>query len=264
MIDRAGRSWRVLALFCILVLIVIGGCASQPVAERELADPLEPVNRAMFEFNKALGKWVLRPVTTVYTKVMPDDWEKGVSNFFRNTGYLHVIANDLLQGEMDWAWRDTQRLFINTTIGVLGVLDPATKRGFAYREQNFGVTAAKWGWKPGPYLVLPLLGPHTFSSLPDIPLRLGTNPIFYLDAGLTQTMISGLGMVDSAASQQQNIERVDQAVNPYVFMKQGYTERQLRLILGEDRAPAFEPLPDDLMDEPATQSTDEPPNPPAP
>jgi len=240
-------------LWVVGLLAPISGCAGQPQRLNGVDDPLRPVNGAVFEFNRGLHRLVVLPAVDIYGAVTPDLVETGINNFFSNLGYLHVIANDLLQGRFEHAGRDTGRLAINTTLGVGGLFDPATDMGLPARRQNFGVTAARWGVPPGPYLVLPLVGPHTLRSLPDIPFRLVTNPVFYLDAGTTQAALSGVGALDSAAEREPGIRRVEAATNPYIFMRRGYVERQRSLIHPEDTTAPFAPLPEELS------STDPPP-----
>ena len=214
--------------------LVVMGCAQTPDVHRGVADPIEPVNRGVFKFNRAVDDTVVEPAADVYTGVTPDPVEKGIRNFFRNLGYVYVIANDLLQLELERALADSGRLAINTTVGIGGLLDPAADMGLPYRRTNFGVTAARWGLPPGPYLVLPLIGPRTLRGSPGVPMRIATNPVFYLDAGTTQSVLSGVGAVDSAAAHRAEMERVDKAISPYAFVRQGYIERQHRLIHGAD------------------------------
>jgi len=239
------------AVVGVLLCVQLGGCAQQPKTVHGVSDPLEPVNRVVFDFNRVVHKVIVQSVVDVYTGMTPDPAEQGVRNFFRNAGYIHVIVNGLLQGDLEHAWRDTQRMAVNTTLGIGGIFDPAKDMGLPYRRQNFGVTAAGWGLPPGPYLVLPLFGPTTLRSLPDIPMRLVTNPVFYLDAGLTQTILSGAGAVDRAAAESDNLERVNEAISPYAFVREGYLARQMQLIRGgEDASAPFEPLPPELVTDP--------------
>lgn len=255
----ATLSWRRMPPVAAASLIfVLAGCQG-PGKNGQLRDPLEPVNRVVFEFNQAVNFLVINPVTGVYRKVAPDWVEEGVSNFFGNVSYPFVIVNDLLQFQFDRALESTGRLAINTTLGIGGLFDPATDMGLPAREQSFGVTAAKWGWEPGPYIVLPLLGPSTTSTLPDVPLRIFTNPIYYLDAGTAQSTLSGIGMVDSAAVSEQGRKQVEQAVNPYVFLREAYWQRQQAMIreaLGDPDVFEDVAIPEDvpLPEEPPASS----------
>jgi phospholipid-binding lipoprotein MlaA len=248
--NRSAGGLGLPALVGVLLCIQIGGCAQPPKTVHGVSDPLEPVNRVVFDVNRVVHKVIVRPIVDVYAGVMPDPAEQGVRNFFRNAGYIHVIVNDLLQGELEHAWQDTQRMAINTTVGVGGIFDPATDMGLAYRRQNFGVTAARWGLPAGPYLVLPLVGPTTLRSTPDIPMRLVTNPVFYLDAGLTRAILSGAGAVDRAAAESDNLQRVEEAISPYALVREGYLARQMQLIGTADANAPLPPLPPELISDP--------------
>lgn len=127
-------------------------------------DPLESFNRAMYNFNARFDRAVFLPVVKGYRIVMPDFAETGVTNFFNNLSELKNLTNNLLQGEVVDSGVTLSRFAINTTVGLLGVWDPATGWGFFEREEDFGQTLGRWGVGNGPYVVLPFFGP---SSLRD-------------------------------------------------------------------------------------------------
>jgi len=159
----------------LVVLALLGGCASVPADKAHPQDPFERVNRATYKFNSALDRAVLKPVATAYRDHVPQFIRTGVSNFLDNLGYPTVIVNDLLQGKFVDGLKDTGRLVLNTTLGVGGLLDPASTVGLSKNDEDFGQTLGKWGVPSGPYLVLPLMGP---STLRDTPTR-------YVDAQLS-------------------------------------------------------------------------------
>jgi phospholipid-binding lipoprotein MlaA len=140
----------------------LGACASAPdqVAEGPY-DPLEGLNRAVFGVNQAVDTVVVRPVAQVYRAVVPDPLQYNVRSFLRNLRSPVIIANNLLQGDMDGAGRAFERFFINTIVGVGGIADVAAelRPELRYESEDFGQTLAVWGVDPGPYLVLPILGP---------------------------------------------------------------------------------------------------------
>ena len=127
-------------------------------------DPLEPFNRAMYNFNARFDRAVFLPVVSGYQAVMPDIAETGVTHFFNNLSELRNLTNNLLQGELVDSGVTLSRFAINTTVGLLGVWDPATRWGWYEREEDFGQTLGRWGVAHGPYIVLPFFGP---SSLRD-------------------------------------------------------------------------------------------------
>jgi len=148
--------------------LLLGGCASKPTDPEDLAyfnetnDPLEPMNRAIFQFNEVADKVLLRPAAIGYNTVVPKGVRLGIRNFLNNLGSPITILNALLQGEGVRA-RDTfGRFLTNTIIGLGGLIDVATDAGIPQHYEDFGQTLAVWGINSGPYLVLPVLGPSTF------------------------------------------------------------------------------------------------------
>ena len=125
----------------------------------EVNDPLEPVNRVIFELNDILNRIILQPIAELYLLILPDAGQKAVHNFLRNLGSPVVLSNDLLQGEMGRAWITMKRMVINTTVGLGGVVDVADNWGIKSHSEDLGQTFAVWGVPEGFYLVLPVLGP---------------------------------------------------------------------------------------------------------
>src|SRR5450432_2988571 len=137
------------------LLILLGGCAT-PMPRKD--DPHEAFNRKMFAFNQFADRVAIRPVAVGYRKITTQTTRTLISNFFDNVESPITIANDLLQANPKEAFKATSRLVINTTIGLLGIFDPASELSIDASETDFGVTLAKWGVPEGPYLVLPLIG----------------------------------------------------------------------------------------------------------
>ena len=245
-----GNFILVLGMFACLSLLP-GGCTTLPDGSRRI-DPFEPINRVTFGFNMLLDDLILRPLSGVYTTVVPEFVRIPVSRFFVNVTYVHVIANDFLQGDGDQGFSDIGRLAVNSTLGIGGLFDPATDMGLPLHEQNFGVTMAKWGFDEGPYVVLPFFGPSMLRGLPDIPMRIFTNPIYYVDSDTTRSVLGGVGTVDSVAGSRDAMDEVHKAVNPYIFVREGYRSKQKRLIEG-DRVEE-----DPFADMPIPEEADEP------
>jgi phospholipid-binding lipoprotein MlaA len=124
-------------------------------------DPIEPVNRVIYNFNYGFDKYVFLPVLSGYEYVTPNLVQTGVTNFFNNLREIPYFINNVLQFEFRDAGATASRFALNTTYGVLGFYDAATRMGIHTRKEDFGLTLAKWGVNNGPYLVLPLLGPST-------------------------------------------------------------------------------------------------------
>jgi len=128
---------------------------------KEIKDCFEPLNRATFSFNQGLDKAIIKPIAKVYKK-LPDSVQSGTSNALKNLSNLITIPNNVLQGDIKLAFINTARLALNTTVGLLGTIDVANKVGFTkYEKEDYGQTLGVWGFGPGCYVVLPILGPST-------------------------------------------------------------------------------------------------------
>lgn len=151
------KNLRVMALGFVVVLAQ--GCATGPHAHP--ADPLEPLNRAVFNFNDGLDRTILQPVANAYEQVTPSPIRTGVRNFFGNISDVWSVANNLLQFKLTESVETLMRVGVNTTLGFGGVLDIATEARLAKNKQSFGQTLGVWGVNAGPYVVLPLFGPSS-------------------------------------------------------------------------------------------------------
>ena len=128
-------------------------------------DPFEDINRKIWAFNESLDNNFAKPTAEIYTNITPNFIEIGITNFFRNINELDNTANQLLQGKPAFAVNDFARFVINTSIGVLGFFDVASKMGLERHDEDFGQTLATWGVSKGPFLMIPLYGPSTPRSL---------------------------------------------------------------------------------------------------
>ncbi len=146
-------------LLCALLLV---GCAGTQNRHTDpINDPWEGFNRKAYAFNDTMDRNVLRPIAVGYDKVMPDPLQRGVSNFFRNLDAPVTFINLLLQGEFAKSADTFGRFLLNSTIGLLGFFDLASKAGVPYHNEDLGQTLAKWGYKESRYLVIPVFGPST-------------------------------------------------------------------------------------------------------
>jgi phospholipid-binding lipoprotein MlaA len=152
----------VLLAIMLLQLVILGGCASQQVTLTDPErDPWEAYNRKIHSFNMGLDRAILRPVAKGYDVIMPDAPQRGVRNFFRNLAYPVTFVNLILQGKFEDSLTATGRFLMNSTVGVLGFFDVATKVDIPKFDEDMGQTLAVWGWKDSRFLVMPLFGPYT-------------------------------------------------------------------------------------------------------
>src|SRR5258708_5441113 len=152
------------ATHALFLAALLNGCAtvSSPSAE----DPWEGFNRRTFQFNDTVDRAVLKPTARFYQWAVPQFARTGIANFFENIADVGTGLNNLLQGKGRQGASDLGRFGINTTVVVLGLLDVASKAGLENHKEDFGQTLGWWGTPPGPYLVLPLLGPSTLRDAP--------------------------------------------------------------------------------------------------
>ncbi len=223
--DWTGRVGRILACASMALLPMV---ASAAVEE----DPWEGVNRKVFRFNDTLDAYAIKPVAKGYQWIAPQFVEDGVHNFFRNVGELTNLANDLLQGKMKDAGVDTSRLLINTTAGVLGFVDVATKMGLERNDEDFGQTLGAWGVKSGPYMVLPFFGPSTIRDAGGMVGDMFTQPYFYINNSAVNYGFFVAQVIDTRASLL-SAEKIITG-DKYIFVRNAYLQnREFRVKDGE-------------------------------
>ncbi len=144
--------------------------------EDEIYDPIEPINRAIFGFNNVADKIILEPIAKGYRK-LPSPIQSGISNFLSNLRTPLVVVNQLLQGQGSNAVESSGRFIVNSTVGLLGIIDVADKMGLEEKEEDFGQTLATWGVGDGFYIVLPLFGPSNLRDTTGMILTYATDPI---------------------------------------------------------------------------------------
>lgn len=199
-----------------------------PAKPEPNVDPYEKFNRAMFKFNDALDRWLLHPIAKGYDTVLPSPIRKGISNFFANIDMLTTIPNDLLQGKTAYFVADTWRFMLNSTLGIGGLFDVATRAGLPKHSEDFGLTLAYWGGedglKPQPYLVLPFLGSTTtrdaFAKIPNA----ATWPFNYVQPEYYNYGALGLNVVNKRANLLPADKLVEDAFDPYIFVRSAYLQ----------------------------------------
>lgn len=143
-------------------------------------DPWEPLNTKVFELNRQLDRWILKPVAKGYDFIMPNPVQTGVSNFFYNTRFVPRFINNVLQGKVRGAGIEAGRFLVNTTVGVAGFIDWASDMDLKTPEEDLGQTLGFYGVKPGPYIVIPLYPPFTVRDFVGYVGDIFLNPIYWL------------------------------------------------------------------------------------
>lgn len=222
-------------LVLVMVAAVLSGCASPQ------QDRFEEINRPIRKFNDQLDRIVIKPMAIGYTDVTPAPVRTGVTNFFNNLGYPLVAVNQFLQGKPGLGVQDTSRFLVNSTLGLAGLMDPATGMGLLRHEEDFGQTFGVWGAQPGDYFVVPLFGGETTrDGFGDLLTGL-LYPPRYIDDLLVRWSVSGLDLVDTRANYLGTEDLV--TGDRYVFLRDSYLQR--RAFLVRDGAPSDDAFTDD-------------------
>ena len=195
-------------------------------------DPYEEQNRAVWEFNRGFDQAILKPVAEGYQYITPDPVEQGVSNFFDNLGEITNIVNALLQAKFGDAGKSTGRFLINSTIGLAGLLDPATEMGIKEQDEDFGQTLAVWGFDSGPYLMLPFLGPsNPRDGVGFVVDAFGVySPYDALNDSQTEWALRSLWLIDTRAELLPLEEQLEDALDEYLIVRDAYLQRREFLI----------------------------------
>src|SRR6185312_8827070 len=237
------------ALLVGLCGLALTGCASMPPSPEALAvnDPYEQTNRDTLKLNAKIDKYFVIPTVGLYFLVVPEAGRRGVHNFLGNLSLPTIFVNDMLQGELSRAGKSMWRLLINSTVGLGGFLDPASKAGIPGHGEDFGQTLAVWGVDEGPYLVLPFLGPSNPRDAFGLAADIGLDPTTYIhfkqhiwwDAGREYFTI-----LDLRAQTFQTVQSIQRSsVDYYASLRSLY--RQLRESqIRNGRAPKTQDLPD--------------------
>ncbi len=219
---------KLVTLACLtLVLCALNGCAAVNGLKPDPRDPFERTNRATFRVNDSLDRYVARPAASAYRKVVPKFAQTGVSNFMSNIGYPTVFINDFLQAKFRDGFSDVGRFLMNSTFGLGGLFDPASDAGLELHDEDFGQTLGKWGVPPGPYLMLPLIGPSSARDSFGLLLDQASDPRQYI--GSTRAKI-GLQLVHQLDKRSHLLDAdavLDRAADKYTIVRSAYLQRRL-------------------------------------
>jgi phospholipid-binding lipoprotein MlaA len=182
----------------IKILLISAGLVFSISAYGEV-DPFEDINQVTHKFNTKIDESFAVPIAGIYVNIMPDKLEIGVSNFVANYEDVNIGLNNLLQGKIKDGSSDIVRLLVNSTIGVLGFVDVASKMGLEKHDEDFGQTLGYWGIGSGPYIVLPFLGPSslrdTVAEIPDAFL----GGLFFVDHERTSYELTLVDLLETRA-----------------------------------------------------------------
>ena len=237
---------RLVALVCVGALLA--GCAT--TGQRTPGDPLEPMNRGVYKVNDAIDRAALKPTAKVYRDYTPSWFRTGVGNFFTNLGHPGTALNQLLQGKLLAAGQDTARFLINTTLGWGGVLDVASGAHLPEHDEDLGQTLGKWGVPPGPFLMIPGLGPSTVRDFPSSIATRFLEPLYWFNTGNAKWGSFALDLIDTRARLLALDPMLDRVYDRYGFIRDAFLQRRQFLIYdGNPPEEAVDPELQQAIDE---------------
>jgi phospholipid-binding lipoprotein MlaA len=246
---------NIMRTLIVFTAVALTGCASTHA--NNPADPLEPLNRGIYKFNDSVDKAVVKPVARGYEAVMPTVGRIMVSNFFSNLDDIDVTANDLLQFKLVQCFSDGMRFFVNSTVGVFGLIDVASIGDLKKHHQDFGITLGKWGVGNGPYLVLPILGPSTLRDSVGLYVDGYASPIYNLKDMRTRNQVYlTRGINRRAELLDQEKVLTEAMIDPYEFIRDAYLLRlQSQVFDGNPPRPRYDDDESDDTAQPQPAST---------
>ena len=192
------------------------------VFSEEISDPFEDLNRDIFIFNEKLDEKLLKPAAIAYRKVTPQFARSGVTNFFNNLEEIDTTINQVLQGEIKYAFNDAGRYVINTTIGLFGLIDVASKMGLERHEEDFGQTLGVWGFNSGPYIMIPFLGPSNPRDLLSRPISSFLSGTFAMEDDDVKITLVG---IDALETRERLLDAETLIIgDKYIFVKDAYVQ----------------------------------------
>ena len=231
----------------LLIIISILSLSTHAFGD-EVNDPFENLNRKTFEFNENMDEKILKPIAETYSE-LPPKIKLGFSNFFNNLEEVDTFVNQLLQGKPKESINDFTRFLINTTIGLGGFIDVASKVGLERHEEDFGQTLAVWGVGQGPYIMLPILGPSTLRDTVSRPVSSFLSVTFHMTETDVNLALKGMDAIET----REKLLDVEALLSgdKYAFVKDAYIQSMYYEIKdGEDVEDDFiNDMDDFLIDE---------------
>ncbi len=216
---------RWLAGLAAVALLSLQGCAS--VKSADARDPWESMNRSVYNFNDAVDTLAIKPVTQIYVNVVPSFVRTGLHNVVSNLGDVWSMANSAMQLKGQHAAESFMRVTVNTVFGLGGLLDIATEMRLERHKEDFGQTLGHWGVKPGPYVVLPILGPSTLRDGLTLPVDYQGDATRQFSDQATRNSLTAVRIVDVRASLLKTVDTVKEAsLDPYSFVRDAYLQKR--------------------------------------
>ncbi len=207
----------------VAILIGVSGCAT---TANNPKDPFEGFNRVMFSVNEGIDV-VVKPVAQGYDKVAPDPVKAGIGNFFGNIADIWIAVNNFLQGKPADGFSDIGRVLVNSTIGIVGLIDVASDFGLEKHAEDFGQTLGTWGVDGGPYLFWPIIGPRNVRDTFGFVVDASVDPVMHLEDVSARNALAGVRFIDLRASLLPADKVVEQAAfDKYNYIRDAYFQNR--------------------------------------
>lgn len=224
-------EYRSLNRLCVIAaFVLLAGCAGNGPKERAAQaspdDPLESLNRGVYDVNTTLDKYTLKPLARGYRKVLPEVVRTGIDNFFVNLRSPWHSINNLLQGDGTEGLHEAGRFLANSTIGIGGLFDVASKMGIEKHNEDFGQTLAVWGVPTGPYVVIPFFGPSTLRDGLAMPLDFTADPLFWYENSSVRDKLYILRIIGLRDRFLDAEKLLDDSFDPYIRLREAYLQNR--------------------------------------
>ena len=231
-----GMKTQLILALLVGVGLTLCGCATKDPQSLAQNDPFEPTNRAVFNFDIQLDHAIAQPVARFYISAVPDFARDGIHNALTNLNAPIVFVNDSLQLDPDKAGDTAGRFLVNSTIGLGGLIDVASKIGIPYHDNDFGITLGKGGAAEGSYLVLPFVGPKPPRDLVGAGVDVAFDPLTYMswnDSTLYMIIRAGVSVLDDQASQLDAVQSIERSsIDFYATTRSLYRQNRAAQING--------------------------------
>jgi len=227
----------------IVFALSLDACVTVPPGSQVPQDPWQSWNRGVYRVNDKLDRAIAKPLAKTYVRFVPGPVRTGVSHVLDNLNTPTVMINDALQGKILAAGSDLGRFLLNSTLGIGGILDPASSAGLAHNNEDFGQTLGVWGVHPGPFVEIPLLGPSDVRDAPSRVVDAYTNPRAYIHNTPIKYSLYGLSLLDARAGLLSFDDTLKNVYDPYAFVRDAYLQRRAYLV-SDGKVPDEQPLVD--------------------
>ena len=232
---------RLLSIALVMSALLLSGCATV----QNNHDPIEGLNRATDNFNELLDRAALKPLAEGYMAATEPKMRKGISNFYDNITYPNTILNDFLQGKSTQGVEDILRFIINSTVGLVGLIDVATPLNLIRHDEDLGQTLGVWGFSQGAYIIYPFFGPNSVRNTPDFVTAAATDGLLWASIVLAPQVTIPLTLLKYIEKRARLLDASDMrdelALDPYLFTRESWRQNREYLVY-DGNPPALQPM----------------------